>query len=89
MQFLALAARGRGNHLLAALLIGRADAILEANGARRNPGEEANRADLIGALRDALGSDTFEDTYARGNALSTDSMLDLVFDVPSGTGTRD
>ena len=37
MQFLAVATHGLGNHLLALLLIGCSDTILESNGARRNP----------------------------------------------------
>jgi len=88
MQFLALAARGRRNHLLAALLIGCSDAVLEANGARRNPRELTDRANLLDSLREALGQATYTDTYERGRQFSVESMLNLIFDVPSGTGER-
>jgi tetratricopeptide (TPR) repeat protein len=88
MQYLALAAHGRGNHLLAALLIGKCDAVLEANGARHNPREESDRAILIRGIEEALGADTYADTYRCGHELSVEAMLDLVFDVPSGTGAH-
>jgi hypothetical protein len=88
MQFLALAAQGRGNQLLAALLIGCADAVLEANGARRNPREETDRAGLMDRLREMLGEAALTDTYDRGRQFSVESMLALIFDVPSGTSER-
>jgi predicted ATPase/class 3 adenylate cyclase len=82
MQYLALAAHGRGNHLLAALLIGQADAILEANGARWNPRDESDRAGLVRGLESALSTDAYVDTYQRGHQLTTEATLELIFDVP-------
>jgi hypothetical protein len=86
MQRLAMTARGRGNHLLATLLIGCSDAVLEAHGARRHPREQTDRDELVERLRDGLGEVTFTDTYERGRQLSVESMLTLIFDVPSETG---
>lgn len=88
MQFLAMATHGLGNHLLALLLVGCSDAILESGGARRNPREQRQRAELMGRLQKVLSTGTFADTYERGRRLSAEAMLELVFDVPSGTRVR-
>src|SRR5215212_6168976 len=88
MQYLALTARGRGNHLLATLLIGCSDAVLEAHGARLNPRETRDRAELVTQLQEGLGEAIFSDTYERGRQFSVESMFNLIFDVPPGTSDR-
>jgi predicted ATPase/class 3 adenylate cyclase len=88
LHYLSVAAYGQGNHFRALLLIGSADAILEVNGARRNPREERDRATVVDGLRAALTAATFADTYERGRQLSIDAILEQAFDVPTGTGMR-
>jgi tetratricopeptide (TPR) repeat protein len=88
MQYIARAAHGRGDHLLATLLLGSSDATLESHGARRNPREENERAGLLRGLQDALSAATYAVTYERGRQTSAEAMLEVIFDVPTGTGTR-
>jgi predicted ATPase/class 3 adenylate cyclase len=88
MHYLSVATYGQGNHLLALLLIGSSDAILERNGARIAPREERDRSTVMRGLQKALSAATFADTYERGRRLSVEDVLDLVFDVPSGTRVR-
>jgi tetratricopeptide (TPR) repeat protein len=86
MHYLSVAAFGQGDHLLALLLVGIADTILDANGARRNPREERDRTTVVTGLQGALSEATFADTYERGRQLSIDAVLELLSDVPAGTG---
>ena len=84
MHFLALVARGRGNLLRAALLIGCSDAVLERGGARRIPKESRDRQELEQHARQMLGDATFEDTYDRGHHMSLEAVLTLVLEERSG-----
>jgi hypothetical protein len=80
MQYLALAAHGKGEYLRAALLIGCSDEILDHGGARRNPVERRRYEDVTISLRAHLGDAVFEDTYARGRLTSFDAMMALVLE---------
>lgn len=88
MHYLALAARGRGNHLRAALLIGCSDAILERGGARRNPAEVKHYDKLTTDLRRLLGEDVFADTYDRGRQTSVEAMMAVVLEESAGVSAR-
>ena len=85
MQYLALAARGQGNLLRSALLLGSSVAVLQRGGARLNPKEGRDRVELMQHLRSALGDETFADTLDRGQQHSLDSILALVFEETPGT----
>jgi predicted ATPase/class 3 adenylate cyclase len=88
LQYLAVAAHGVDNHLLATLLLGSSDAVLESGGAQRIPPEQQRYLDLTERLEQELGSFMYADTYDRGHQMTLESILALVFDVPYGTGTR-
>ena len=87
MQYLALAARGRGDTLLAALLIGSSDAVLDGGGARLNPKEQRDHEKLVADLRSILGDEMFDDTYERGHGMSLEAVLALVLEERSGIVT--
>ena len=57
MQYLALAARGRGAYLRAALLLGCSEAMLERGGARRIPAEQRRYDEATADLRERLGAE--------------------------------
>jgi predicted ATPase/class 3 adenylate cyclase len=84
IQYLALAARGRGNLLLAALLLGSAAAVLERGGARLIPQEQRDNQEMLQHLRSTLGNETFEATYDRGQQLSLDAVLALMLEERAG-----
>ena len=88
MHYLAMAARGRGNYLRAALLIGCSDAILERGGARRNPAETKSYDKLMAGLAQDLDEETFVDTYDRGRQTSVEAMMAVVLEEAAGAPTR-
>jgi predicted ATPase/class 3 adenylate cyclase len=88
LQFLARAAIGQGDHLRAALLLGGADALLEAGGARRIPRERRDYEALTRHAREALGDEVYEQTYGRGREMPLDTLLEVILAAPAGAGAR-
>jgi predicted ATPase/class 3 adenylate cyclase len=88
LSFLAQTSSGQGNHLLAALLLGGSDAVLESGGARHIPREREAYESLMQATRDALGEETFTETYDRGHEMPLDTLLGLVLERPTSPRDR-
>jgi predicted ATPase/class 3 adenylate cyclase len=76
--YLAATARGLGNLLLASLLLGSSEAVLERSAARLNPKERRDQHEVATFLQGALGELTYEDTFDRGYQMSLESILALI-----------
>jgi predicted ATPase/class 3 adenylate cyclase len=85
--YLAATARGRGNLLLASLLLGSSESVLARSAARLNPKERRDQQELTTYLRGALGDPTYEDTFDRGHQMSLESILALIAEESVGTGS--
>lgn len=88
MQYLALAARGRGSYLRSALLLGCSEAMLERGGARRIPAEQRRYDEVTADLQGLLGAELFADTFDRGQQTSVTAMMDMVLEAPAGSSAR-
>jgi predicted ATPase/class 3 adenylate cyclase len=88
LAFLARTSFGQSNYLLAALLLGGSDGVLESGGARRIPGERGDYELLMQRTREALGDETFDQTYERGHEMPLDTLLGLILETPPRVGAR-
>jgi hypothetical protein len=82
LQYLARASQGLGNDLLAALLLGGSDMVLNSGGARRIPRERQDYDAMMEGLRRSLGDEQFQHTYERGLLMPLDALLSLALDAP-------
>lgn len=88
LQFLARAHRGLGNHLLAVLLLGGSDAVLESGGARRIPKERRDFEAVCTDLRRTLGDDQFRHTFDRGRQMPLETLIGLALETATPQPTR-
>ena len=88
LAFLAQTAFGQGNLLLTALLLGGSDGVLESGGARRIPRERGDYERLLQQTREALGDETFDQTYERGHEMPLETLLGLILESPAQASVR-
>jgi len=83
IQFLAGVAAQRGDYRRAALLLGTADATIEAVGAHRVPVEAREYEQVIKATHEHLDDVSFAETYERGRSMPMESLLQFLKAAPT------
>jgi hypothetical protein len=76
LELLGGVARARGKPACAARILGAAEARREASGAARQPVFREPYAELVAALREALGPGVFAAEWATGRAMALEQVMD-------------